>query len=235
VEIAEFLAAANLEDMLEEDRKKELKARKKQFQKMRKTFLDADTDGDGHITKEEHEMLFAKAGDDVTDYAIQAYMEEIWGELDKDGDGQVSMLEFLAVANLETMLEDEKAQEVAKQKKEFEKMTHMFEDADADGSGCLTVEEQATLFANAREVIVDERVLAYMERQWHELDQDGENAILYYVHCTALHCWTRTVRTLYCTTYSTYTALHTTHCSLLTTHSALRTTHYALRTTHYSY
>jgi Ca2+-binding EF-hand superfamily protein len=214
VEIAEFLAAANLEDMLEEDRKKELKARKKQFQKMRKTFLDADTDGDGHITKEEHEMLFAKAGDDVTDYAIQAYMEEIWGELDKDGDGQVSMLEFLAVANLESMLEDEKAQEVAKQKKEFEKMTHMFEDADADGSGCLTVEEQATLFANARELIVDERVLAYMERQWHELDQDGENAILYYVlyiHCTALHC------------------------TLLTTHCSLRTTHYALRTTHYSY
>jgi Ca2+-binding EF-hand superfamily protein len=63
------------------------------------------------------------------------------------------------------MVVEEKEQEVAKQKKEFEKMRRMFEIADADGSGCLTQEEQTTLFAQAREQIVDERVLSYMERQ----------------------------------------------------------------------
>jgi hypothetical protein len=48
-------------------------------------------DGDGHITKDEQLALFAKAGEDVTDYGIQAYMERQWETLDKDGDGQVRL------------------------------------------------------------------------------------------------------------------------------------------------
>ena len=43
VEIAEYLAASNLDDMMQEDKKKELAKRKKEFKKMRDTFLDADT------------------------------------------------------------------------------------------------------------------------------------------------------------------------------------------------
>ena len=55
-------------------------------------FKEADSDGNGQLSKEEiGDLLLLESGD--------ATLEELWKAADKDGDGKVTMDEFVAAAD----------------------------------------------------------------------------------------------------------------------------------------
>ena len=78
----------------DDDSQVEQAKRKKMFDKMLANFEDADKDGDGFLTQEEHRAVFEASGADMLDKSLQTYMQQQWESLDKDGDGQVSIEEY---------------------------------------------------------------------------------------------------------------------------------------------
>jgi Ca2+-binding EF-hand superfamily protein len=135
VHLDEFLAGSNMLDMVEEERRRENAERRRHFKQMKQFFMDADSDGDGAVTKEEQEELFSRGGSEIHDERVVAYMRHQFDELDADGDGRVEIAEFLAAANLEDMLEEDRKKELKARKKQFQKMRKTFMDADTDGDG----------------------------------------------------------------------------------------------------
>ncbi|XP_041359269.1 calmodulin-beta-like [Gigantopelta aegis] len=59
---------------------------------LRRSFNHVDNDGDGFLTASEIRLALKESGRDVT---LQ-YAERMVGKLDKDGDGKVSLEEFVA-------------------------------------------------------------------------------------------------------------------------------------------
>lgn len=84
----------------------------------------------GSLTKEEHENLFRDGGMDIEDERVKHYFHDQFAELDRDGDGQVEIAEYIVASNLDDMLQEDKKKELKRRKKEFQKMRQTFLDAD---------------------------------------------------------------------------------------------------------
>jgi Ca2+-binding EF-hand superfamily protein len=142
-------------------------------------FKEVDADGNGEITREEQEALFTEQGVDINDEKVKAAMDQMWAKLDADGSGGCHLGEFMEAAGFGARWEAEDKETKAKAKKheQYEGLVQQFKETDFDGDGQITREEQKKLFVAQGVDVEDEKVKAYIEKQWAKLDKDGSGGV----------------------------------------------------------
>jgi Ca2+-binding EF-hand superfamily protein len=153
----------------------------KQYHSLIDQFREADSDRSGEITREEQEALFHKQGVDVDEPEVKAYLDKMWTQLDADGSGGCHLGEFMAAAGFEERWEKEHGREEREAQKErdeqYEGLVQQFKDADADGDGQISREEQEQVFIAQGIDLEDEKTKAYIDKQWAKLDKDGSGGV----------------------------------------------------------
>jgi Ca2+-binding EF-hand superfamily protein len=128
----------------EELKQEEDELARKLYIKMKGEFDAADKDHNGYLDRREQELMFGEQKLDTKDESIQQYMRAQFKKLDRDGDGRVSLEEFMVEAGLGDLL----AEDIMKQKRaqQYSNMRKYFEMADLDRDGYVSRYEMLGYF-----------------------------------------------------------------------------------------
>jgi len=149
------------EEQLEEISKKLGKDKVEEFKSAWCLF---DSDSKGSITIEEFDKILHKLDESQT----KEHREEVIKQMDKDGDGSISWLEFLKL-----MEEVEAATPaVAHDNPEYKEAFNM---ADTDGNGLIDKAELKALFSQMGETLTDDEINGMLTAA----DKNGDGGISY--------------------------------------------------------
>jgi Ca2+-binding EF-hand superfamily protein len=125
ITVEEFFTSVTMDDLWRVDERR--KKRLVKYRTLRTRFEDVDDDNSGHITYDEQTKLFSDSGFDMSDPATRAFMEEQFAQMDTDGDGMVSLEEFMAMAGLSDIWEEIDGNEMVSMRRQaFLRLRHHF-------------------------------------------------------------------------------------------------------------
>lgn len=125
----------------------------------KEAFRMMDKDGSGSLTGEELGKMFKTMDEEMTDAQLQI----IVNDMDKDGDGEIDLEEFLSY--MDEMLGSGRDGELTE-----ERIKELFDACDSDGSGDISAEE-------LRKIYGGEVSMAELDEMIAEVDISGEGEL----------------------------------------------------------
>jgi Ca2+-binding EF-hand superfamily protein/Leucine-rich repeat (LRR) protein len=185
VTMEEFMSCAGFGDRYLEELQERL------MRRVKKIFALMDLDGDGTIDKEEQQEFYRKSGVDPDDEAVKKRVEKQFARADRDGDGGISLEEFaelqlpLMKKELKKRKEKRKTAREEDMKLQGEQLEErlmlrvhtLFQEMDLDANGTISKHEQQEYYHRSAVDMHDERVKAYMDKQFANIDFNGDGSI----------------------------------------------------------
>eukprot|EP00297_Palpitomonas_bilix_P007680 CAMPEP_0113872038 /NCGR_PEP_ID=MMETSP0780_2-20120614/2978_1 /TAXON_ID=652834 /ORGANISM="Palpitomonas bilix" /LENGTH=489 /DNA_ID=CAMNT_0000857499 /DNA_START=229 /DNA_END=1698 /DNA_ORIENTATION=- /assembly_acc=CAM_ASM_000599 len=128
--------------------------------RLTEAFRSFDTDGSGKVSRDEMHAVFTSLGLSMRGTDVQSLLDEY----DVDGDGEISLAEFMSMMSVQSQVLNEKPEDTAE---------NIFNFIDDDNSGTITPEELYAAFEKAKVSVSMADVLSIIS----EFDKDGDGTI----------------------------------------------------------
>jgi Ca2+-binding EF-hand superfamily protein len=141
----------------------------------------ADVSGDGFISPDEIHDLFTRIRDKPSEAGnekLQDFMESQFHVLDEDGDGQVSLEEFMNSCGLAGAYQEDVKEQ--KRRNQYKCILEFFEEADIDKDGYVSLYDVHAMFRRRQrfQIPTEQNVKTYLEQQFEKLDEGAQDTLV---------------------------------------------------------